>query len=376
MNGQPTMRANLQKNPQLNLLLNLQLNYTGFSLEVDLDLPGRGVTAVFGHSGSGKTTLLRAIAGLERPGQAYLEVNGEVWQDDSRDIFVPTHKRSLGYVFQEASLFPHLSVQGNLDYAGKRAGAADQGKAMARAVDLLGIGHLLQRRTHNLSGGERQRIAIARALVGRPRILLLDEPLSSLDIKRKEEVLPYLERIHQELDIPMLFVSHAPNEVARLADHLVLLDAGRVIASGPLAETMARLDLPTALTDDAGVVIEGVIDGFDEEYQLVRLQVGGNPMQVAHKALPPGARMRLRILARDVSLALERQRDTSILNHLPATVIAERPASEAAQVLISLDVGGAVLLARITRRSRDQLGIVPGKQVWAQVKSVALLPAG
>ncbi|WP_151447392.1 molybdenum ABC transporter ATP-binding protein [Lacisediminimonas profundi] len=370
------MRANLQKNPQLNLLLNLQLNYTGFSLEVDLDLPGRGVTAVFGHSGSGKTTLLRAIAGLERPGQAYLEVNGEVWQDDSRDIFVPTHKRSLGYVFQEASLFPHLSVQGNLDYAGKRAGAADQGKAMARAVDLLGIGHLLQRRTHNLSGGERQRIAIARALVGRPRILLLDEPLSSLDIKRKEEVLPYLERIHQELDIPMLFVSHAPNEVARLADHLVLLDAGRVIASGPLAETMARLDLPTALTDDAGVVIEGVIDGFDEEYQLVRLQVGGNPMQVAHKALPPGARMRLRILARDVSLALERQRDTSILNHLPATVIAERPASEAAQVLISLDVGGAVLLARITRRSRDQLGIVPGKQVWAQVKSVALLPAG
>ena len=202
---------------------------TGFSMQVSLELPGRGVTALFGHSGSGKTTILRAVAGLERHPNGYLEVNGDVWQDDARGVYVPTHKRALGYVFQEASLFSHLSVRGNLDFVLKRT--ANQGAALFdHVLALLGIAHLLDRATADLSGGERQRVAIARALLTQPKILLMDEPLAALDARRKEEVLPYLERIHAELDIPMLYVSHSAEEVARLADHVVLLDEGRVLA--------------------------------------------------------------------------------------------------------------------------------------------------
>ena len=351
------------------------ISHSGFAMQVGLDLPGRGVTALFGHSGSGKTTLLRAIAGLERHAGAYLSVNGEVWQDDSQDIFVPAFRRPLGYVFQEASLFPHLSVKGNLDYARKRADARHGAIDMAHAVDLLGIGGLLERRTRDLSGGERQRIAIARALLTNPRLLLLDEPLASLDWKRKNEVLPYLERVREELDIPMLYVSHSPSEVARLADHVVVLDAGSVIASGSVAETLARLDLPVELADDPGTVVEGIVDGFDDAYQLLRLRVGASMMQVAHQAMPRGAGLQLRILARDISLTLTRQSGTSVLNQLPATVVARWQANETAHMMISLDCGGVSLLARITRRSSDELGIEPGMPVWAQIKSAALLLA-
>ncbi|MEC5161938.1 MULTISPECIES: molybdenum ABC transporter ATP-binding protein [unclassified Janthinobacterium] len=345
----------------------------GFAMRAQLDLPGRGVTALFGHSGSGKTTLLRAVAGLERHAGGYLEVNGETWQDDAAGLFVPTHRRALGYVFQEASLFPHLSVQGNLDFARRRAGAADGDKVMAQALSLLGIGHLLARRSTELSGGERQRVAIARALLTKPRLLLLDEPLASLDGKRKEEVLPYLERIHGELAIPMLYVSHSIDEVARLADHVVLLDGGRVLASGPAADTLARLDLSAALADDAGALVEGVVDGFDAPYQLLRLRAAGGTMHIAHQELAPGARLRLRILARDVSLTLAPQSDSSILNQLRATVAAEWPANDPAHVIVKLDAGGTALLARITRRSRDLLALETGKPVWAQVKAAALL---
>ena len=346
----------------------------GFSMRVQLELPGRGVTALFGHSGSGKTTILRAIAGLERHAGGYLEVNGRIWQDESRHIFMPTHRRALGYVFQEASLFPHLSVRGNLDFARKRAHAADGAKVMAHALSLLGIGHLLERRTSDLSGGERQRVAIARALLTRPQLLLMDEPLASLDGKRKEEVLPYLERIHEELDIPMLYVSHSAEEVARLADHVVLLDAGRVLASGAAADTLTRLDLSMALDDDAGVLVDGVVDGFDAHYELLHLRAAGGAIHVAHKALQLGTRLRLRILARDVSLALSPPIDSSILNQLRASVTAVWPANSTAHVIVKLDAGGTPLLARITRRSHDQLGLEAGKPVWAQVKAAALLP--
>ncbi len=345
----------------------------GFGMQPRLELPGRGVTALFGHSGSGKTTLLRAIAGLERHPGGYLEVNGETWQDEARQLFVPTHRRALGYVFQEASLFAHLSVRGNLDFARRRAGAADGGRVMAHAVDLLGIGHLLERRSGELSGGERQRVAIARALLTQPRLLLMDEPLASLDVKRKQEVLPYLERIHAELDIPMLYVSHSAEEVARLADHVVLLDGGQVLASGPAADTLARLDLSLALADDAGVLVDGVAIAYDAHYALLAMQAAGGTMYVAHAALPAGARLRLRILARDVSLALSAPPDSSIQNQLPATVAAIWPADTAAHVVVKLDAGGTPLLARITRRARDQLCLEIGTLVWAQVKAVALL---
>jgi molybdate transport system ATP-binding protein len=356
------------------IIARFDVEHAGFAMRPRLELPGRGVTALFGHSGSGKTTILRAIAGLDRHPGGYLAINGVVWQDEAANVFVPTHRRALGYVFQEASLFAHLTVQGNLDFAAKRAQAANGQQRMAQVLALLGIEHLLARRTTALSGGERQRVAIARALLTSPQLLLLDEPLASLDGKRKEEVLPYLERIHEELDIPMLYVSHSAEEVARLADHVVLLEAGQVLASGPAAETLARLDLSMALADDAGVLVEGIADGFDAQYDLLRLRAAGTTMQVAHKAIPDGATLRLRILARDVSLTLAPVADSSILNQLPATVVGHWPANDAANVIVKLDAGGTPLLARITRRSRDQLGLETGKLVWAQVKAAALLP--
>ena len=349
-----------------------RLAYPGFALDAALDLPGRGVTVLFGHSGSGKTTLLRAIAGLDRHPGGYLEVNGAVWQDDARRLFVPPCSREIGYVFQEASLFPHLTVQGNLDYARKRAspGHID----MAGVLDLLGIAPLLARPSTTLSGGERQRVAIARALLSGPRLMLFDEPLASLDRRRKDEVLPYLEKIHAQLDIPMLYVSHAADEVARLADHIVMLDEGKVTASGPASELLARLDLSMALTDDAGVVIRGRVDEVDARYGLLRLDVEGQKVHVVHTAVPLGSMLRLRILARDVSLALDAQSGSSILNQLQARVLDLWPAADPAHVIVSIDCGGTGLLARITRLSRDRLAIKPGMALYAQVKAVALLP--
>ncbi|MBB4817597.1 molybdate transport system ATP-binding protein [Pseudomonas alcaligenes] len=353
----------------------LYLAWPGFELDVDLALPGRGVTALFGHSGSGKTSLLRCIAGLERNACGRLEINGETWQDSERGLFVPTHKRALGYVFQEASLFEHLSVRRNLAYGEKRIPVAERRVKLEQAVELLGIGHLLERMPARLSGGERQRVGMARALLTSPRLLLMDEPLAALDGKRKAEILPYLERLHDELDIPVLYVSHSPDEVARLADHLVLMDEGRVLASGPLGETLARLDLPTALDDDAGVVVEGRVIGHDPEYDLLSLGLpdSGLSMRVAHAPAEHGRRVRFKVRARDVSLSLQRQADSSILNLLPATVREAIPADNAAHVLVRLDVDGTAMLARITRYSRDQLGLHPGQQLWAQIKSVALL---
>ena len=348
-----------------------RIAYPGFSLAADLSLPGKGVSALFGHSGSGKTTLLRAIAGLERHPGGYLAVNGEVWQD--QQTFLPTHQRPLGYVFQEASLFPHLSVRDNLDYGRKRIPAAARRVDLEQALALLGIEHLLERRPDKLSGGERQRVAIARALLTSPKLLLMDEPLAALDLQRKAEILPYLTRLRQELDIPVLYVSHSPDEVARLADHLVLLDDGKVVASGPLAETLARLDLPIALGDDAGVVVEGSVAHHDPAYHLLALDFPGGQVQVAHGPAAPGQRLRFQVRARDVSLALTPQTDSSILNRVPATVVALAEADTPAHVLIRLNAGGTPLLARITRRSQDQLGLEPGKQVWAQIKAVALL---
>lgn len=349
-----------------------KLNYAGFSLDVDLDLPGRGVIALFGHSGSGKTTCLRAIAGLERAPGGYLEVNGEVWQDDSRGLFLPTYQRPLGYVFQEASLFPHLNIQRNLEYGLKRVPEQDRRVSLDKAIELLGIGHLLDRLPGVLSGGERQRVGIARALAVSPRLLLMDEPLAALDLKLKGEILPYLERLHDELSIPVLYVSHSPDEVAQLADYMVLMDNGKTVASGPIKELLARLDLPLAHGDEAGVVIDTVVDEHDETYHLTRLDFAGGAISVARQPHDLGHRLRLRIHARDVSLSLERHIDSSILNILPAKVV-EIADENPAQVMVRLDAGGVPLLARITRKSSAQLGLKPGMAVFAQVKSVALL---
>lgn len=353
----------------------LKLNYSGFSLDVDLQLPGRGVTALYGHSGSGKTTCLRCIAGLERAEQGFIQVNDEVWEDSDQGIFVPPHKRALGYVFQEASLFPHLSVRANLEFGLRRIPRQQRRVDMAHATELLGIGHLLDRDPQNLSGGERQRIGIARALLTSPKLLLMDEPLAALDTQRKNEILPYLQRLHDELDIPVLYVSHSQDEVARLADHLVLLSNGKALASGAIGETLARLDLPLALGDDAGVVIEGHVSAYDADYQLLTLQLPNTDLsiRVTHSPMAEGQALRCKVQARDVSLSLQGVEQSSILNRLPVTVISEIGADNAAHVLIRLNAAGTPLLARITRYSRDQLSLHPGQQLWAQIKAVAVL---
>ncbi|GAB3403538.1 molybdenum ABC transporter ATP-binding protein [Massilia agilis] len=350
----------------------LNIERDGFSLAVDLALPGQGVTALFGHSGAGKTTVLRAIAGLERAPGGFVAFDDETWQDEARGVFVPPHCRALGYVFQEASLFPHLSVRANLEFGQKRVPARERRVDLAQVAGLFGLSELLARRPQHLSGGERQRAAIARALLASPRLLLMDEPLASLDQQRKREILPYLERMHDALSIPIIYVSHSADEVARLADHIVLLQAGRVVASGTLTETLARTDLPGAFGDDAGVVFETVLAAHEED-ELSRLTFDGGSLYVARRREALGSRLRCRIHARDVSLALERPRATSIVNVLPALVTATAATDTPGHALVQMRIGSAPLLARITERSRRELGIVPGMQVWAQVKGVALL---
>jgi molybdate transport system ATP-binding protein len=349
-----------------------KLDFPRFELDVDLALPAAGVTALFGPSGSGKTTVLRCVAGLVRAPGGLLTFGDEVWQDEHRHIFVPTHRRPIGVVFQEASLFPHLSVMGNLRYGMTRAGLTPKEAGLDAILELLGIGGLLDRNTSHLSGGERQRVAIARALLRRPRLLLMDEPLAALDLKRKSEILPYLERLHDELDIPILYVSHAPDEVARLADHLVLMEEGRVVAQGALSETMGRIDLASRFDDDASVVLSATGGGHDDD--LTRLDLDGGSIFVGQRSDDVGRRLRCRVHARDVSLSLSRHSDMSIMNILAATVTAIGDAPTPGHVLVETSLGDGVrLVARITRRSSEHLGLRVGLALFAQVKAVALL---
>ena len=350
----------------------LRLKHPGFELAVELDLAGQGVSAIFGPSGSGKTSLLRALAGLEPRARGFVSINGEVWQDDSRKLFVPVHRRALGYVFQDANLFAHLSVEQNLNYGRQRVAPSQRRVSLEQAVELLGIAHLMARRPATLSGGERQRVAIGRALATSPRILLLDEPLAALDAARKAELLPYLERLHSELEIPVLYVSHALDEVARLADHLVLLEAGQLIASGRTEELLTRLDLSLAHGDTAAAVLSVTVISLDSADHLIQTSFAGGLLVVPQQSAVIGQTLRVRVQARDVSLTLERQSGTSILNILSATVTALSPDSPA-QTMVSLDVGGTRLLARITTRSARALGLAPGLVLYAQIKGVAIL---
>lgn len=352
----------------------LSLPRRGFMLDLSLNLPARGVTALYGPSGCGKTTVLRALAGLERAA-GRVAVDGAVWQDDATQIFVPTHRRPIGYVIQEAALFPHLDVRRNLDYGLKRIAAGERRIALDQVVALLGIAHLLERRTGTLSGGERQRVAIARALATSPRLLLMDEPLAALDAPRKAEVLPFLDRLHDELGIPIVYVSHAIDEVARLADHLVLMSAGRVQVDGPVADMLARLDLPVAHGDEAGVVLDGIVAERDAQWQLARLDVDGEACRfwARDQGLPVGRRVRLRVLARDVSLARSPPMGTSIGNQMHGTVEAIADDEHPALALVRVRVGTAPVVARLTKRSAHALGLAVGEPVWAQVKTVALM---
>lgn len=346
-----------------------RLDWPRFNLDVDLDFPGRGVIALFGHSGSGKTTLLRCMAGLERAPAGRLVVDGEVWQDAG---CLPTHKRPIGYVFQEASLFAHLTVMGNLRYGRRRISDA-QRVSLEQTIELLGIAHLLDRTPDRLSGGERSRVGIARALAVSPRILLMDEPLAALDLKRKQEILPYLERLHDELDIPVLYVSHSPDEVARLADHLVAMESGRVLACGPLADTLTRLDLPIRLGEDAGAILDATVVEVDSAWHLTRVEFAGGSLWARDQGLSVGRRVRVRVLARDVSLASEPPGRSSIQNVLQGCVDAIADDDHPGLALVCVQVGDVILLSRLTKRAAASLDVVPGQAVWIQVKSVALM---
>jgi molybdate transport system ATP-binding protein len=351
--------------------IRLKNRFGDFDLDLAFTAPPHGVTALFGRSGSGKTSVLRAVAGLIRAPQGLVRINDEVWQDERH--FVPTHRRPLGYVFQEASLFPHLSVKRNLEYGMRRVPAEQRQIPFHDVVELLGISTLLKRATTRLSGGERQRVAIARALLTSPRLLLMDEPLSALDHAAKQTILPYLERLHDEFAIPSLYVSHDPNEVARLADHMVVLERGRVTAQGEAAQLLTRLDLPLSGYDDASSLLEGNVSSHDHTYHLTWISLQGNRVAVSREDLPVGRHARVQIQARDISLSLRAHADTSILNILPARVIDTHDISQT-QMLVRLQLeDGQTLLSRITRRSAIGMGIHEGMQLYAQVKSVALL---
>jgi molybdate transport system ATP-binding protein len=374
------------------LHIQVALKRSSFALDVDLCLPAHGITAIFGASGSGKTTLLRCIAGFETGSEAGLKdglesratcrisLQGEVWQDSAQGIFKPTHQRGLGYVFQEASLFDHLNVADNLKFGFKRTPAALRKLGWDQTVELLGISHLLTRWPQQLSGGERQRVAIARALAASPQMLLMDEPLASLDAARKADILPYLESLHREMNIPIIYVSHAIDEVARLADHLVLLVDGKTRASGRTNELLTRLDLPLAHGDMAGAVLETTVLSHDVNNHLSTVAFKGGTLAVPMSQAAIGQMVRVRVQARDVSLTLTKQTGTSILNILSAKVTALSPDSPG-QLMVALDVGvhgdngtaTVPLLARITARSANALGLELGSAVYAQIKGVAIL---
>ncbi|MHA1114212.1 MAG: molybdenum ABC transporter ATP-binding protein [Alphaproteobacteria bacterium] len=340
-----------------------------FVLDARLTAAAGGVTAVFGPSGSGKTTLVNMIAGLVRPDSGRILLDDTVLFDSEQRIDLPTEQRGLGYVFQDGRLFPHLSVRGNLTFGMRRA--RGPGPEMDRVIGILGIGHLLDRRPAKLSGGERQRVAMGRALLAGPRLLLMDEPLASIDAARKNEVLPLIEQMRDEFSLPILFVSHAMEEIVRLADKMVLIEEGRVRAAGPLTELLSRLDLLDATgRDEAGAALEVAVAGHESRDRLTRLAFPGGELLVPLLALPVGERLRVRVHARDVALALEPPAGLSILNAFPGTVM-EMAESNRATVDLRLDIG-VPLLSRITARSARTLGIAPGKKVHALIKSVAV----
>lgn len=359
------------------LQLTARLERPGFVLDVDLLLPARGVSVLFGPSGSGKTSCLRVLAGLEPHAKGVVRVDGEVWQDSAQRVMRPVHQRALGYVFQEASLFDHLNVRDNLMFGFQRTPPTQRRHAWDHGLELLGIAHLLERSPLDLSGGERQRVAIARALATSPRVLLMDEPLAALDATRKGDILPWLEQLHEALDIPVLYVTHSLDEALRLGDQLVLLQAGRVQAQGPVAELLARSDLPLAHGDGASALVAAEVEASNEP-GMDRLRFEGGALwlpRTRQELSALGRRVRVRVQARDVTLSLVPPEQSSVVNVLPATVTDLSP-DGLAQVLVGLQVGeapGTRLLSRITQASATRLGIRPGLAVWAQIKGVAMV---
>ena len=352
----------------------LNINYEDFQLKAELDLPSRGVTVLFGHSGCGKTTCLRAIAGLARVEQGEVRVNSEQWQSWDGKVFLPTFERRIGYVFQEPSLFPHLNVDQNLAYAEKRVKTQPTLFKRDSILQLLGINHLLNRYPSQLSGGEKQRVAIARALLTQPQLLLMDEPLSALDHARKEEFLPYLERLQRVWDLPIIYVTHSVQELARLADHIVLFNQGSIIASAGAQQVMSDAQFSHLFGEEMGSVFDTVVKSRCEKYAMTELSCDEVTFYVPGETANTGERQRCRILASDVGIALDEPVSTTVLNRLPAKIIEiESKSIQTGEALVVLELGNQQrLLARVTLKSLHELDLQRDQRVWALIKAVAI----
>ena len=355
----------------MTLSIDIERRLGNFHLRAKFD-SAAGVTALFGRSGSGKSTLVNVIAGLLRPDRGRVEINGETLFDSESGVDIPTSKRRIGYIFQEGRLFPHLTVRQNLAYGRFFTPTRERYVGLDQVIELLGLEHLLERRPGALSGGEKQRVAIGRALLASPRVLLMDEPLASLDIHRKGEILQYIESLHSEVKIPIVYVSHAIEEVVRLAETMVLLSEGKVLAAGKLEDIMSRLDLrPMVGRYEAGAVIDTRVTAYDERYELTTLSFSGGELSVANLDALVGERVRVRIRARDVALALHPPAGVSMLNVLRGRLI-EISREEGPVADVRVQVGDACLVARLTRRSIHHLGLEAGQEVYALIKAIAL----
>ena len=330
----------------------------GFRLECSFEFPNFGITVLFGASGSGKTTVLRCIAGLERA-KGFVKVDGVYWQNDEQKLFLPTWERPLGYVFQEASLFPHLTAKQNIEFAVKRSKSTDARSRMEEAIDLLGIRGLLGRKPAQLSGGERQRVAIARAVATEPKIMLFDEPLAALDFKRKSEIMPY--------------VTHSAEEVLHLADNLIVMEDGRIKTSGALTDVLANIDLPIKIGEDTGVLLKGKIVSKDKEWSLMTVDCGNIALHIGDNGQPIGSPASLRILAREVVFAKEQPSGLSVQNAFEGVVEEISVQKDSSGALIRANCSGQIIVGKLTRKALSELDIKEGSQIWLLIKSVALL---
>ena len=363
----------MHSEPQEQHRLNIRyaLKRAAFSLDVDVEFAMRGITGVFGPSGAGKTTLLRCIAGLERPDSGRLVANGSVWEDTDARVSRAVHKRRIGYVFQEARLFPHMDVLGNLRYGQKRSTPVESAIDLEQAVALLGLGSLLGRAPATLSGGEAQRVAIGRALLRGPELLLMDEPLAAIDDARRGEVLPFIEKLHSDVGVPIVYVSHNIDEICRICDQLAVMDNGRISTQGNLQTVLLQTEVACLSGREAGAVLDAAVESYDSSDKLTHVVAGGSGLWVPGETGPAGTALRLRVRADDVSVCLERPRGTSILNVLDAAI--ERIQKESSgTALLHLRVGSNVILARVTQRSCNELSLSPGTNLYAQVKSIAV----
>jgi len=355
------------------LAIEFALSYPQFELKISEQLPGRGVTAVYGASGSGKTTLLRCIAGLHHAQNGCCTIGEKVWQDAS--TFVPVHKRALGYVFQQANLFDHMSVEQNLRFGFNRIHPEQRNVAYNDATALLGLEGLLERRPAELSGGQQQRVAIARALLTSPELLLMDEPLTNLDAESKQAIIPYLEHLHDALDIPVIYVSHSLDEILRIADHMLYIENGKVLANGAINDVLRRSDLPLAYLDETAIVLQGKIKAHFEQDHLSEVTTPVGQFYINKVNAMVGETVRIRVAARDVSIALSPATDSSIQHIFPARIADISQSPNPAKQLVSLAINEETLLASITARSVDKLKLHTDQEVYAQVKSVALMSA-